>query len=92
MEPKGFFGLQIMRDVVLEDCFEVEQACIGASTAYMSSQLRSTLAVGRVMKSVLSITRGLVIRQVTLKNHTAEAKNLDELVRVVSIIQLWLAQ
>lgn len=30
MEPKGFFGLQIMRDVtkVLEDCFEVEQACI----------------------------------------------------------------
>ena len=30
IEPKGFFGLQIMRDVtkVLEDCFEVEQACI----------------------------------------------------------------
>lgn len=39
MEPKGFFGLQIMRDVtkVLEDCFEVEQACIGASTACLRS-------------------------------------------------------
>ena len=54
----------------------------------MSSQLRSTSAVGRVMKSVLSITKDLVIRQVTLKN-PAEAKNFDELVRVVSIIQLW---
>ncbi len=54
----------------------------------MSSQLRSTSAVGRVMKSVLSITKDLVIRQVTLRN-PAEAKSLDELVRVVSIVQLW---
>ena len=54
----------------------------------MSSQLRSTSAVGGVMKSVLSITKDLVIRQVTLKN-PAEAKNFDDLVRVVSIIQLW---
>lgn len=54
----------------------------------MYSQLRSTLAVDRVMKSVLSITKDLVIRQVTLRN-PAEAKSLDELVRVVSIIQLW---
>ena len=30
MEPKGFIGLQILRDItkVLEDYFEVEQACI----------------------------------------------------------------
>ena len=54
----------------------------------MYSQLRSTLAVDRVIKSVLSITKDLVIRQVTLRN-PAEAKSLDELVRVVSIVQLW---
>jgi hypothetical protein len=47
--------------------------------------------IGASLACLRNITRDLVTCLVTLKNPT-EAKSPDELVRVVSIIQLWSAQ